>query len=372
MREAPLILVVDDVAVNIKILEVILRKAEFRVISASDGPSGRQLAKQEKPDLILLDVMMPDENGMESCARLKQDPATASIPVIFLSAVTDTATKVQGLTMGGVDYITKPFAREEVLARINIHLKIKSESLAQLQEQDKKISEFRDAQHSILVQEEDLPAAKFSVFYQPLESAGGDFYDVIAHADNSFAYFVGDISGHDLKASFVTSALKALLNQNGLKNRRALDCITSINQNLRSVLSEGQHLTATYIVLNRNTNKMVVVNAGQPGIIFIPIAGDRTPLQLNFGGDVLGAFESANFAVAEMSVAIGDRFYLFTDGLVSNDTSPDLQQGIEKMKLLLAGYRDLPLKQVVQNIAKDLCGSKQEQSDDVLLFGLEV
>ncbi|MFZ4616607.1 MAG: hybrid sensor histidine kinase/response regulator [Rectinemataceae bacterium] len=120
----PNILVVDDVAANLKLLGEILKTEGYKVRQAPNGELALQVAAREKPDLILLDVMMPGMDGHEVCRRLKADPALKDIPVIFISALDGTNDIVAALALGGVDYIGKPFIAEEVKARIRTHLKI--------------------------------------------------------------------------------------------------------------------------------------------------------------------------------------------------------------------------------------------------------
>ncbi|MFZ4616184.1 MAG: hybrid sensor histidine kinase/response regulator [Rectinemataceae bacterium] len=120
----PNILVVDDVAANLKLLGEILKTEGYKVRQVPHGELALQVAAREKPDLILLDVMMPGMDGYEVCRRLKADPGLADIPVIFISALDGTNDIVTALALGGVDYIGKPFVAEEVKARIRTHLKL--------------------------------------------------------------------------------------------------------------------------------------------------------------------------------------------------------------------------------------------------------
>lgn len=119
------ILVVDDKVTNVKILFELLQQTGFRVLVAKSGETALENLCLVKPDLILLDVMMPGMDGFEVCRRLKAAEATKEIPVIFMTALSDTADLVKGLRLGAVDYITKPFQQEEVLARINVHLNLR-------------------------------------------------------------------------------------------------------------------------------------------------------------------------------------------------------------------------------------------------------
>lgn len=118
------LLVVDDVPANLSVLSDSLSNAGFKVLVAQDGKRAIKKAEHVQPDLILLDIMMPEMDGFETCRILKSQPTTQNIPIIFMTALTDTLDKVKGFSLGASDYITKPIQHEEVLARINTHLKL--------------------------------------------------------------------------------------------------------------------------------------------------------------------------------------------------------------------------------------------------------
>ncbi|BAY27715.1 response regulator receiver sensor signal transduction histidine kinase [Calothrix sp. NIES-2100] len=118
------ILVVDDNPTNIQVLFDILSEIGYRVAIAKSGEAALQRLQSYQPDIILLDVMMPGIDGFETCQRLKAESATREIPVIFMTALSDTVDKVKGLSLGAVDYITKPIQHEEALARIRVHLQL--------------------------------------------------------------------------------------------------------------------------------------------------------------------------------------------------------------------------------------------------------
>jgi len=120
----PKILIVDDVPNNLKILYDTLESEGYRIVVANDGKSALKAAARALPDLVLLDIVMPDMNGYEVCKRLKQNREIADIPVIFVTVKDDNVSLVEGFQVGGVDYIIKPFEKEELLVRIETHLKI--------------------------------------------------------------------------------------------------------------------------------------------------------------------------------------------------------------------------------------------------------
>jgi len=120
-----LILIVDDNPINLQMMAGFFKNQNFLVAVAKDGISALNYVRKKKPDILLLDIVMPEIDGYEVCRRLKAQEDVKDIPVIFLSARNDTADKVKGFECGGVDYIIKPFQKEEILARVNTHLQLK-------------------------------------------------------------------------------------------------------------------------------------------------------------------------------------------------------------------------------------------------------
>lgn len=134
------ILIVDDTPTNLNVLFEFLRNAGFKVLVAQSGESALQKVEYAKPDLILLDILMPGIDGFETCRTLKSQASTKDTPIIFMTALSDTVDKVKGLRLGAVDYITKPFHQEEVLARIQLHLNLRNLT-RQVQEQNARLEQ---------------------------------------------------------------------------------------------------------------------------------------------------------------------------------------------------------------------------------------
>lgn len=120
----PVILVVDDMPSNLEVLGALLQD-KYEVVIATSGQQALAVAAEQKPDLILLDILLPDLDGYTVCARLKQQPATAAIPVIFVTVKSELDDVIHGFEVGGVDYLIKPFRAPEVLTRVRTHLELK-------------------------------------------------------------------------------------------------------------------------------------------------------------------------------------------------------------------------------------------------------
>lgn len=145
MDRKNLILIVDDEPINITIAAKMLEKAGYLTIQTYKSTEAFDIAKKEKPDLILLDIMMPELDGFDVCKQILSDKGTKDIPIIFLTALYDKKNIVKGLNCGGRDYLSKPFHKEELLARINTHIQLKNA----LEKQKKLIDELTGALEKI-------------------------------------------------------------------------------------------------------------------------------------------------------------------------------------------------------------------------------
>ncbi|MDH2917042.1 MAG: response regulator, partial [Gallionella sp.] len=149
MTDKGKILAVDDTPASLKLLTDILKAEGYEVRSAISGELALHAAASNPPELVLLDIRMPEMDGFEVCRRLKADPRTCTVPVIFVSAVTETDEKVEGFKVGAVDFVTKPYQRDELLARVHTHLELNrlrnqledlvKERTAQLMDSEKKL-----------------------------------------------------------------------------------------------------------------------------------------------------------------------------------------------------------------------------------------
>jgi sigma-B regulation protein RsbU (phosphoserine phosphatase) len=315
--------------------------------------------------------MMEGENGFEVVEKLKRDPETTDIPVIFLTGIEKIESKIKGFDLGAVDYIVKPFHELEVLARVRLHIKLSIATNVLISNQAEKLKQIKEAQTSLLITPEELPAARFGVYYSSLEEAGGDFYDVLSVSDNIFGYFVGDISGHDIKTSFITSALKVLLKQNCTPAYSPDESMKIINKVLLELLPKGKFLTACYIRLNRGQMKATVLNAGHPPVLYCPLKKNTRIIE-NIG-DLLGMFESVSFDPVDIPVEKGDRFYIFTDGLFER-SNEEKSTADYYGDLIKAGnmVRELSVDEAVKKLKLICCGKNYVQEDDILILGFEV
>jgi sigma-B regulation protein RsbU (phosphoserine phosphatase) len=368
----PTILVIEDSRIDALLLDKILSKEGFRVLLARDGQEGRHLAQTEQPDLILLDVMMPNLDGFDTCSLLKQNPETMHIPVIFVTGVTATEEKIKAFHLGAVDYVTKPFNREEILARTRIHLKLYRAYQLLIHEHRERLMQAAAAQQALLIDPATIPEAQFSVVYLPANQVSGDYYDVIKVGEHIYSFIVADICGHDLGASFSTSALRAFLHQQTNPLFVPIETLTLLNEVMREVLAEGRFLTMGFAQINRSSRHAKYITAGHPPMIHLNREGCARLVGVK--GDILGAFARVYLEEVDIEILPGDRCFLFTDGLIENIEGKRQvagTKGYERLLSLCENTRGIPLYEALIFITQKLAPSGAVE-DDILLLGIEV
>lgn len=316
------ILIIDDTVANIQILNEIFHEG-YKVFFATSGAAGIEVARRELPDIILLDIMMPGMDGYETCSILKSDPATESIPVIFVTAMGEVDDETKGLAAGAIDYITKPISPPIVKARVKNHLEMKHgrDMLQQvgreLTVKNKILENERVLAHrlleKILPERLDIRGFRTAVFFRPSDEIGGDFFDGWIDGDTAH-FLIGDISGHSISAALFMAVCKGLFMTIGREKSDPAEIIAAANRSLVRMLSEsGMYLTMIYLVCDRKSGVLKAASAGHnPAYLY----SSSATIPIDATGPPIGWDLDDSWTVSEYRFSKGDKILLYTDGLI--------------------------------------------------------
>jgi CheY-like chemotaxis protein len=256
-------------------------------------------------------------DGYEVCTRLKSDPETRDIPVIFLTAKTDSEDETRGFSVGAVDYIRKPFSPAVVRARVGTHLALR-EATGQLERQLSEIQQelemARKIQMTILPREvPKIEGLEIAARYVPMTSVAGDFYDFLTVDEKRFGFLVADVSGHGVPAALIASMLKIALPAQAANAADPARVLAGLNQALCGKF-ERHFVTAAYLFVDMEKGTIDYAGAGHPPIILYDRA-KRSARALQHNGLFLGMFPGGKYSSVRLPIAAGDRCVVYTDGI---------------------------------------------------------
>jgi sigma-B regulation protein RsbU (phosphoserine phosphatase) len=314
------ILVVDDTPANLRLLSQMLNEQGYNVRPVLEGRLALAAAQVKPPDLILLDIRMPDLNGYQVCERLKSDSQTKDIPIIFISALDAIQDKVKAFTVGGVDYITKPFHVEEVLARVETHL-----ALHKLQEQlehanqkmTQELALAGEVQEGFFLQElPEISGWQLSIKLKSARETSGDFFDVIPLPRGYYGILMADVVDKGVAAALFMALSWSLFRTYAADFPSHPEMVlTSVNQRILEDTSANQFVTVFYGVLDPVSGRFVYANAGHsPPLVFNSQSGEKLQ-RLENTGKPLGLFEDEFWGQGEIELSPGDVVVIYTDGV---------------------------------------------------------
>ncbi len=388
------IFIVDDNLVNRKLLAAILKKEGYDLLEAADGGKAVELALKERPDLILLDIMMPVKDGYQVCRELKADARTTNIPIIFLSAKAQVEDKIKGLDMGGADYVTKPFDRGEVLARARAHLKIgslTSDLIAanrELVEKQQKLAEDLEAaagiQRSLLPPKPPrMDTIDVAWRFMPCESIGGDIFNFARLDEDHWCAYMLDVSGHGVPAALVAVSVSQTLHpQQGLLLKESMNPppyyqVVSPAEVLSKLDEEypierfDKYFTISYLVLNTRNGSIRYSNAAHPPPVLLHENGAME--FLDKGGTIIGMGGVVPFEEGKIFTEKGDKLFIYTDGIVEYRNEAGEFYGEKRFKQELTRLRKEPISVIIEGVMDSLMqfGNDNEPQDDITLLGID-
>jgi sigma-B regulation protein RsbU (phosphoserine phosphatase) len=373
------VLVVDDAPANIQVVNSIL-KDTYKIRIATNGAKALELVGvAPPPDLILLDIMMPGMDGYEVCTRLKGDPGTKDIPVIFLTGQTETADETRGFEVGAVDYIHKPFSPAVVKARVQTHLVLRGirEQLAlQLLAIQKELETARQIQLSILPHE--LPRVRgldIAARYIPMTSVAGDFYDFLVVDEKHIGILVADVSGHGMPAALIASMLKIAFAAQAANAAHPEQVLSGLNLALCGKF-QHHYVTAAYVFLDLEKRTLTYAGAGHPPLLLCRKSAACVQ-EVCENGLFLGKFDFATYASVELPLMPGDRILLYTDGIPETENPAQVAFGDERFQQVLGEVQSCSADQFADHLLTELSrwsglGPADELNDDITMVAVHV
>lgn len=358
MNARPKILIVDDEPFNVDYLEQELEDLQYDTISAGNGREALARVAAEKPDMILLDIMMPELDGFQVLERLKADPASRNLPVIIISAVNDLKSVVRGIELGAEDYLPKPF--EPVLLRARLEASLEKKRLRD-QEQlylkglERELEIGRQIQAGFLPETLPQPPGwEIAAHFQAAREVAGDFYDAFPlAAGEKLGLVLGDVCGKGVGAALFMTLFRSLIRVSAMTYFTDVPLSTGGETLLHddvALLERIIHLTNNYVarthhrasmfaslflgVLNLTTGGLVYVNGGHEAPIILGPTGTRTSLEPT--GPVVGIFAGIKFTIKQAQLDPSDILVGYTDGVTDALNPVGEMFGPENLTALLA------------------------------------
>ena len=391
------ILVVDDVSANLQVLTGMLKDRGYKARPVPNGKLALLAARKEPPDLILLDINMPEMNGYEVCQHLKADESLRGIPVIFISALNENLDKVKAFAIGGVDYITKPFQMEELHARVETHLKLRrlqielEESNARLAKANGRMS--RDLKAAARIQETFLPremprvpGTAFAWIYRPCDLLAGDGLNIVPLGDGKVGLYILDVSGHGVASALLSVTLSRLLSgpsepssilirDRDDRDRQVITPPAEVADELNRLFpfdsATEQFATLVYGILNAATGEFRYVSAGHPSPLHVPSGSE--PALLESHGFPIGMADGA-YTERSVRLGAGDRLYLYSDGVPEAMNPAGKQFGNDRLVAAIGRGRSEALQESIGSLLGEVArwqGSERPQ-DDISILAVEV
>ncbi len=367
------VLLVDDARSSLDVLVEALQGHHLLSV-ALDGESALRSIAQSAPDLVLLDLMMPRVDGYEVCRRLREQPATRDLPVIFLSALAEPKSKARGFEAGGTDYITKPFEAVEVRARVRSLLKGKMYQDSVRANLESELRVAQEIQRGMVPKDfrslgSGLPVDVHALL-EPAKEVGGDLYDVFPLGDGRLCIVLGDVSGKGIPAALFMAITATLLRSTARHVKRPEEILSHVNQELSRDNPSSMFVTLFCAVLDTRTGLLSCASGGHTAPVLLR-AGQPPQLLADRPGTLIGIQPDLAFEAREVQLQTGDALLLYTDGVTEAfDPAHDL---FGEERLLQALREAAPSSKVMVDrvlAAVRTFARGEPQSDDIALLAI--
>ena len=376
------ILIVDDAPANLRLLSEMLSKRGYGVRAVTSGERALASVRTDPPNLILLDIRMPGMNGYEVCKHLKADPPTRHIPVIFLSALNELQDKVQAFAVGGVDYVTKPFQGEEVLARVETHLALRKlqnqlrEANRQLRDTNRRMARelalAGKVQASFLPREPAaIPGWQIAAALKPARQTSGDFYDLIPLPHGRLGLLIADVVDKGVAAALFMALSWILIRTYAVEHPTHPELVLSaVNHRLLAETDTDQFVTVFYGILDPAVGTLTYCNAGHPPPLLLGAQYGDTAQPLSRTGMALGVVETEIWEQTTVHLGPGDVLVLYSDGVTDAEDQQEASFGYERLKTTALADLSRSAQEIQDSLLAEIKQFVGEaiQSDDITVM----
>lgn len=334
------ILIVDDNPANLRLLSQMLSERGYKIRAVKSGERALASIKATLPELILLDIRMGEMDGYQVCKQLKTNAKTADIPVIFISALQEISDKVKGFNVGGVDYITKPFQFEEVLARVETHLtlrRIQKELIDTNRRLAQELSLAGDLQASFLPTSiPEMSNYDLAFELRPAHETSGDFYDFFPLPGNRYGLVVADVVDKGAAAALLMALCRTLIRSHAQEYPDDPQLVLShTNARMLSDTDASRFVTVFFCVLSPEHSVVHYCNAGHNPPILIHKTDSMQPKYLKKTGVPLGILNNQDWECASITLKDHDVMLIYTDGITESRNIEGEMFGIAQLTAVL-------------------------------------
>ena len=371
VETTPLALIVDDELTNRMILRSLLKKQGYDTVEAENGRQAVELFRERQPDIIFMDVMMPEMDGYEATRIIKAEAGNSFVPVIFLTAVTDEDSLLACIDAGGDDFLVKPYDQFVLQSKIRAMERIaglnrKIQGMYSLIHREQEIAEqvFNNA-----VQKNNIVNPYVKTVIRPAGTFSGDMILSEYSPSRDIHFLLGDFTGHGLSAALGAMPVSEVFRAMTAKGFSPEEILVGINKKLRQFLPVGMFLGVQLISISHDLESVSVFNCGMPDLLIIDGPTRQIKHHVQSTGLPLGVVDNLDARAIRQTLPLseGDHILMYSDGLTEAWSEDDEEFGVERLEASIATPSAESIFDSILHCLDSFCGER-EQADDITLI----
>ena len=366
-----LALIVDDELTNRMILRSLLKKQGYESVEAENGRQAVELYRERQPDIIFMDVMMPEMDGYEATRIIKAEAGNRFVPVIFLTAVTDEESLLACIDAGGDDFLVKPYDQFLLQSKIRAMERIANlnreiQGMYSLIHREQEIAEqvFNNA-----VQKNNIENPFIRSMIRPAGTFSGDMILSEYSPSRDIHFLLGDFTGHGLSAALGAMPVSEVFRAMTAKGFTPEEILVGINKKLRQFLPVGMFLGVQLVSISHDLESVSVFNCGMPDLLIIDGPTRQIKHHVRSTGLPLGVVDKLDAREIRQTLPLseGDHLLMYSDGLTEAWSENDEEFGIERLEHAITESGESTIFDSILHSLESFCGDR-EQADDITLI----